>query len=102
MVTGGARGIGLASALELARLGADIALFDIAQPDALKGVTRYPLASRDDLGSAERDVSNQKVRALAIAGDTRRLEDLEQAVSQTVQTLGSLDIVVANVRRRML
>ncbi|GAB1540054.1 hypothetical protein NUACC21_27230 [Scytonema sp. NUACC21] len=49
LVTGAARGIGLATAVELARQGADIALLDIAQPQGVKNIHSYRLANRTEL-----------------------------------------------------
>ena len=95
LVTGGARGIGRASALELARLGADVAVLDIAQPAALAGVADYPLASRGDLDEAERQVRALGVRAVAVVADVRQPAELERAVQQAVAGLGGLDILVA-------
>lgn len=94
-VTGAARGLGRASAVELARLGADVALFDIARPDAIP-VLPYPLASAADLQETERLVQAEGVRALALAGDVRDLASLRQAVDETRRRLGRLDLALAN------
>lgn len=48
VVTGAGRGIGAATAVALARAGWDLALGDVASPDAVDGLT-YPLADEQDL-----------------------------------------------------
>ena len=52
-ITGGARGIGLASAIELAKKGVNITLFDIAEQ--IDGVN-YALATESDLASAKKTI----------------------------------------------
>ena len=95
LVTGAARGIGAACALELARMGADIALVDIAQPDALKGVLDYPLASRADLAQSEAKVRAEGVRTASAVADTRRFDQMQAAVVKASAALGGIDILVA-------
>src|SRR5665213_3429510 len=46
IITGGARGQGRSHALELARLGADVAICDLCEDIATIG---YPLSTRDEL-----------------------------------------------------
>lgn len=93
-ITGGARGIGLAAGEELAKAGANIVLFDIATAQ-LPNV-QYPLSSEDDLASAKARIEELGARCLAVKGDVRSLAEQKQAMSQAVNTFGSLDIVVAN------
>jgi short chain dehydrogenase len=69
LVTGAARGIGRATAVELARHGADIALVDVADPNAIPELP-YPLASREDLDEAARLVREEGVRAVTIVADS--------------------------------
>ena len=52
LITGGARGIGLASAIALAKEGSNIVLYDVAED--LPGVN-YPLATESDLYDAKED-----------------------------------------------
>ena len=93
-VTGGARGIGLACAEELARAGANIVLFDIATPE-LPNV-QYPLSSEADLAAAQARIEALGVSCMSYKGDVRISADQEQAMAQAVDRFGSLDIVIAN------
>ncbi|EMD81673.1 SDR family oxidoreductase [Pacificimonas flava] len=95
-VTGAARGIGRATAVELARRGADVALLDIAEPQATGSATAYQLAGADDLREAERLVRAEGVRALPIVADVRDLAAMRAAGERTVAELGGIDIAVLN------
>jgi NAD(P)-dependent dehydrogenase (short-subunit alcohol dehydrogenase family) len=94
-VTGAARGIGRATAVELARHGADVALLDIAAPDAIPELP-YPLASADELGAAVDFVRQQGARAITIVADVRDLAAMQAAAERTVAELGGLNVAVAN------
>jgi NAD(P)-dependent dehydrogenase (short-subunit alcohol dehydrogenase family) len=96
LMTGAARGIGRATAVELARQGADIALLDIADPEAIPALKGYRLASRADLDEATLLVRAESVRALPLAADLRDREGMRRAAEMVVQELGGLDILVAN------
>lgn len=81
LVTGAGRGIGRAIALALAREGAQVAVLDV------------------NGGDAERvagEVRGAGVKALAVAADVTRRQDVERAVADTVGQFGQLDIVVNN------
>lgn len=79
LVTGGARGIGKAVALKLARKGVNIAILDMAQaPDTVKEIEAFG------------------VRAISLEANVTKLESLEKAVEQVITTFGSLDILVNN------
>lgn len=93
-ITGGARGIGLATAQEMARAGANIVIFDIASKQ-VPGVG-YPLATEADLKSAKRSVEMLGGQCLAFKGDVRDRAAQEQAMAQAMSKFGSLDIVVVN------
>ena len=93
-VTGGARGIGLAAADELARAGANIVLFDIATRDVPN--VQYPLASAEDLAAAKAQIEAQGARCITVQGDVRDLAAQQSAMAQAVEVFGGLDIVLAN------
>ncbi|WP_308918021.1 SDR family NAD(P)-dependent oxidoreductase [Jannaschia sp. LMIT008] len=93
-VTGGARGIGLASAEAMARAGANVVLFDIATAD-LPNV-QYPLSSEADLATAQAAVEAHGVECMSYQGDVRNLADQQDAMRQAVDRFGSLDVVLAN------
>ncbi|MDH4217090.1 MAG: SDR family NAD(P)-dependent oxidoreductase, partial [Gallionella sp.] len=79
LVTGGARGIGKAIVLKLARQGANVAILDMAvAPDTVKEV--------EALG----------VKAISLEANVTKLDSVENAVEQVIATFGSLDIVVNN------
>lgn len=82
LVTGGSGGIGYAAAEALARRGAAVAI-----------ASRSPAKLA---GARERLLAEGAAKAVAIAADVGRLEDLERAVAETRSTLGSIDILVAN------
>jgi 3-oxoacyl-[acyl-carrier protein] reductase len=83
IVTGGASGIGAATARVLARAGADVTLADYA-PDGHDAA-----AVRDDIEALGR-------RALVVATDVRDTGQVDALIAQTAATLGRIDIVIAN------
>lgn len=96
IVTGAARAIGRAIAIDLAREGADVALLDIADPDAMPELG-YKLASRADLDEATALVRETGANAAPIVADVRSMSAMERAVAEAETALGKpLDIVVAN------
>lgn len=93
LITGGARGIGLASALALAKEGSNIVLYDVAED--LPGVN-YPLATEGNLYEAKEKIEDHGVTCLVHKGDVRDRGRMSQIVGQTVEQFGSLDHVVVN------
>jgi NAD(P)-dependent dehydrogenase (short-subunit alcohol dehydrogenase family) len=93
-ITGGARGIGLAIAEEMAKAGANIALYDLASAKVAN--VSYPLSTADDLQAAKAKIEALGVRCLVFRGDVRDKDAQAQAMQQTAAAFKTLDIVVAN------
>jgi len=79
LVTGAARGIGAAVAIELARSGLDVAAFDVI--DAAETIAAVRSAGR---------------QGLAISGDVTSAEDRARALAEMEQSFGRLDVLVNN------
>lgn len=82
LVTGASRGLGRAIALSLARAGADV-------------VITYE-KSADKAQAVANEIAALGRRSEAIQADSASAQAIQQAVNQTVQTLGGLDILVNN------
>ena len=78
LITGAARGIGLAFARAYVREGATVAIADIDLDRARKAAA--------DIGEA----------AIAVEMDVTSQESIDAAVSETVRTLGHIDILINN------
>lgn len=79
LVTGGARGIGLATAQALVRRGASVALVDVNDSEVA-----------DAAGRLGRD------RAIGLVADVSDQAAIERAVGAAVERFGGLDVVIAN------
>jgi len=93
IVTGAARGIGLACADALAARGANVVILDVA--DQIAEVP-YPLATQSDLEAAKAQIEAHDVQAITIKGDVRDMAAQQQAVSAAMDTFGSVDFVIPN------
>jgi NAD(P)-dependent dehydrogenase (short-subunit alcohol dehydrogenase family) len=82
IVTGGASGIGRATALLLAQEGAAVAIVDLH------------LAGAE---TVSQQVASRGGRALAIGADVSQASECRRAIEQTVGALGGLDILFNNV-----
>ncbi|MEU6254772.1 SDR family oxidoreductase [Streptomyces sp. NPDC047043] len=82
LVTGGSRGIGAATALRLAREGADVALTYVNGKEAAEDVVRRIEA----LGR----------RAVALRADSADADEAAGAVERAAEALGGLDVLVNN------
>jgi SDR family mycofactocin-dependent oxidoreductase len=91
-ITGGARGQGRAHALALAAEGANVVVADAPRPMKLT----YPLGTEDDLRVTAQGVEDLGCVCIPVAMDVRDPEAVSAAVEETVSSLGSLDILVAN------
>jgi len=93
-VTGAARGIGRAIAVELAANGADVAIFDIA--GYVSPASNAKPATRADLAETKRQIEGFGRRCIAIKGDIRKIVQLRAAHDRVVTELDRVDIVVAD------
>jgi NAD(P)-dependent dehydrogenase (short-subunit alcohol dehydrogenase family) len=82
LVTGGGRGIGRETCILLAKQGAKVAIFSDNESES-KETAAY---ITEELGGA----------AIALTGDVRSEEDVNQAVQTTEESLGSIDILINN------
>ncbi len=80
-ITGASSGIGRATAVRLARDGASVVV---------------SARRRDRLDELVREITAHNGRALAIAADVTREEDLQQLVRQSVDRFGRLDVMICN------
>ena len=81
MITGGARGLGLVLARQLAAQGARVAL-----------LARNP----GELGRAEEQLRNAGAEVVAVPCDVRRQEQVIAAVERIVARFGSVDVLINN------
>jgi NAD(P)-dependent dehydrogenase (short-subunit alcohol dehydrogenase family) len=91
LVTGAARrrGIGRATALRLAREGADVACLDIARP--YTEFPGYAVASSDELDEVVRDIQALGRRAVALRADVSNWNEVHAAVGSAWDALGRID-----------
>lgn len=83
LITGGDSGIGRAAAIAYAREGADVAI-------------NYLPAEEDDAKQVIELIRKEGRKGIAIPGDIRSEDFCKQLVSQAVQQLGGLDILINN------
>lgn len=81
-ITGGASGIGKASAIAIAKEGAKVVIVDIEQSKHDEAVTEIKQAGNGEV--------------LFIAADVSNAESMKQAIDKTVETYGRLDIALNN------
>jgi acetoacetyl-CoA reductase len=84
LVTGASRGIGLAIALELARVGAAVVL------------NHHPKMPREDVEAAEQAVGAIGGKWTSIVADVSDAADVRAMVDKTLEELGRLDVLVNN------
>lgn len=88
MITGASRGIGLAIAIKLGSLGANVAIA------AKTAVFNPKLAGT--IYTAAKEIEQAGGRALPIVCDIRFQDQIESAIAKTVSTFGGIDILVNN------
>lgn len=96
LVTGAARrrGIGRATALRLAREGADVACLDIA--GRYEDFPGYELGTADELDEVIGEIQALGRRAVAIRADVSSWDDVQSGVGAAADALGTIDLC-ANV-----
>jgi len=87
LITGGDSGMGRAAAIAYAREGADVAI-------------NYFPTEEEDAQEVIKLIKAEGRKAIAIPGDLRSEEFCKSLVSQAVNALGGLDIVVNNAARQ--
>lgn len=91
LVTGGARGIGAAACLALAKEGADIAALDIC------GTKESGFGQKGQLEETLEKVKKLGCRAIALVGDITQENQVKAAVNQTMDEFGKIHILVNSV-----
>jgi NAD(P)-dependent dehydrogenase (short-subunit alcohol dehydrogenase family) len=94
VVTGAARGIGRAIAVELAANGADVVAIDIAGPVSYTA-DAIP-ATEGELAETVAAIRAYGRRATAVRGDIRDMEAMRRIAEQVERDYGKVDILVAN------
>ena len=94
VVTGAARGIGRAIAVEFAANGADVVALDIAGP--ISTASNAEPATPEELEETVRLAQQYGRRAQTIRADVRDIAVLRKVADQVEQQFGKIDIVVAN------
>lgn len=82
LITGATRGIGKAIAIKLSKEGYDIAI-------------NYR-KENEELNNLKKEIEENNVKCEFVKGDVSNYEDAERLVKETVQKLGSIDVLVNN------
>ena len=90
VVTGGARGLGRAYALRLARLGADVAIIDLD----LGGAAEY--GETLDAPTVAGEIEKLGRRGLGLQADLSVNAQVQQAIARIAGAFGGIDILVNN------
>ena len=82
LITGGTRGIGKAIAIKLSKCGYDIAI-------------NYR-KENDELNKFKNEIEENGVKCALVKGDVSKFEECEVFVKETVEKLGSIDVLINN------
>lgn len=82
LITGGTRGIGKAIAIKLSKSGYDIAI-------------NYR-KENDELNKIKNEIEENGVKCAFVKGDVSNFEECEDFVKETVEKLGSIDVLINN------
>ncbi|AZZ93479.1 SDR family oxidoreductase [Hahella sp. KA22] len=93
LVTGAARGLGRACALEFARQGADLILLDIGRDIA---TVPYPLGSESQLQYTAQLCEEQGVAVLTGLADVTRQAEINAVVAKGLDRFGRIDVLLNN------
>ena len=96
LITGAANGQGRATAIALAREGANIVALDVARQ---LSYPNYALGTPQGLESLAREIRCHGVQCSLFAADVQDDAAVSAAVNQAVATLGRIDILFNNAGR---
>ncbi|KAL7272252.1 hypothetical protein RUND412_004949 [Rhizina undulata] len=89
IITGGDSGIGRATALLMAREGADITIVHLPSEE-------------EDATAVQRLISRENQRCLLITFDLARIDDIKEVVDKHVEEFGRIDVLVNNAARQAM
>ncbi len=93
IVTGGARGNGLATATCMAREGADIVIADICQN---MSTIPYEMSTPEKMAHSVEEIKSLGRQAIGVKCDVRKATEVESMVNTAMETFGKIDILVNN------
>src|ERR687884_2047757 len=89
LVTGGSSGIGQAIAVRFAQYGANVAINYLREPGEADDTEQR-------VHACVHQVRQEGVRDVLVRGDVSNEEDVERMVRETVEELGSIDVLINN------
>jgi SDR family mycofactocin-dependent oxidoreductase len=92
-ITGAAHGQGRATAIALAKEGAHIVAFDIAQQMSYPG---YAMGSTNELDALKHECEKLGVKCITAVGDVRVDDDISAAVQKALAAFSKIDILFNN------